>query len=265
MKTESNKPAVVRSGLHADFLFIAENQFSVNAAMAGEDWVARAAEHQDIDYRVAALDEVNEFINCAWQFKWWAPTKLDFANARMEMVDILHFVVSEDLAFRMVVGNLQKEEAIKKVASLIDEGLNAASKGESEYAGANSTEEVTASRVTRLKKSTLLFTGSLVKGVVDWENFWKMVLLCEPEKLFTPTEQRAAEVCTLYNAKAVLNRFRTRYRKSPAGYSKVWVDGREDNELMMNWLALQDRNPDKAEIDHWLETTYASIIHTKSS
>lgn len=238
--------------------FVAGNQYSVNNAMAGEDWQERAAEHGHIDYRMATLDELQEFWNCAWNFKWWDKKNghIDYRNARMELVDILHFIVSEDLA----APGQPEAELIGDVASRMAKGIRLAlAEREITLTSILEAEDQEASRIRTLKSRMMDFISDIAKGSVNWPAFWSMVLLFDPNDGST-AEGRIEKVLNLYSAKAVLNKFRTMYRKSAAGYRKVWVDGREDNDIMMAWLDQQPAYPGDAVLNLFLEETYQRVL-----
>jgi dimeric dUTPase (all-alpha-NTP-PPase superfamily) len=60
--------------------------------IAKPDWLSKAP-----NYLRAAKMETVEAIDhlCSW--KWWKANKPDYHNAAMEMVDALHFIISEEL------------------------------------------------------------------------------------------------------------------------------------------------------------------------
>ena len=232
---------------------IVNNQLTVNNAMAGEDWLIQAAKHGDIDYRMAILDELQEFWTSAWKFKWWDKTNanIDYRNSRMELVDILHFAVSEDLVLQFgphttlqkTVDWVSREAADSVLLALED-----------------MTRDIPAGREARLKDAMMRFINQLTAtgSVVSWKHFWLMVMLNDPEEDGAP-EEAVSKVLFLYSAKAVLNQFRTRHRASPRGYKKVWIDGREDNDVMMSWLDTLPSPPTDQEINGWLEQMYSRV------
>ena len=225
--------------------------------MAGADWVQRAWEHESIDYRMAALDEMQEFWTSAWNFKWWDKknSTIDYPNARMELVDILHFIVSEDLVVRLE-GELPDPSlrVVTWVSDAMLEGIYAAD----DSLGEEVPEEA---RVSQLKSAMMRFIHLLSgeEPEVSWVDFWKMVLLSCP----TGRDRYLGEVwkvINLYRAKAVLNKFRTVHRASARGYKKVWIDGREDNDIMMSWLEQQPETPTDQELLQWLQQMYSRVI-----
>lgn len=238
--------------------FVASNQYSVNNAMAGEDWQERASEHGPIDYRMATLDELQEFWNCAWNFKWWDKknSTIDYRNARMELVDILHFITSEDLA----CPGRPAEELVAEISSRMSNGIRKALEAHGQLleslVEARGQDE---SRIRHLKNHMMEFISCIADGVVSWYSFWSMVLLFDPTDNSLP-EDRVLQVLNLYAAKAVLNKFRTVHRKSERGYKKVWVDGREDNDIMMAWLDTQPGYPGDAALELFLAETYQRVL-----
>lgn len=242
-------------------LFIANNQLSVNNAMAGADWVERAQKHEEIDYRMATLDELQEFWNCAWNFKWWDSknSTINYPNARMELVDILHFITSEDLASH--VKGESTDEAVRVVAQRMSDGIFGAL---GSVLGELSDEE---NRLRLLKRAMMVFINSLSSTgdrPVYWAPFWIMVMLHQPIGMNDPTDE-VSKVLALYRAKAVLNKFRTVHRKSAAGYKKVWIDGREDNDIMMSWLEGLNEYPGDDALNRFLEQTYSRVIGVRNA
>jgi len=215
-------------------LFVATNQASVNEAMAGPDWLEKAGLHEDVDYAMAALDECQELWTCALNFKWWdrRSFKPDLKNARMELVDILHFITSEELIL----------STPSLAAKGMKEGVEAAMLSSVGFKG-------------HLKS----FIASLAQNSVSWPDFWGMVIYLDEDSQSNP-KAAIDHILNLYTAKATLNKFRTRYRNSEAGYRKVWVDGREDNDIMMAWLEDIGGFPGVASLDLWLEESYSRII-----
>ena len=235
-------PSIPSSALDALFEKIAARQFSVNNSMAGADWATEAQQKTRINYPLAILDEAVELMHCAIPFKFWdrrAHTE-DLPNARMEIVDILHFAVAEHLS--SVFSGIE-EDAVSTVAMAMTDAaesiaLNPAQEGDSpvEYFST--------------------FVGQILANhKVNWRAFFNLALCfgMSPEKLYA-----------LYMAKATLNEFRTEKRALPGGYNKIWIEdtGKEDNFYLMNWVQSLAHTPSREEILNWLNTQYAGLRST---
>lgn len=223
-------------------LFIVTNQAEVNSLMASPDWLEKASEHDEIDYSMAALDECQELWSCALNFKWWdrKSFKGDPRNARMELVDILHFIASEAMVEAGGYSQTQRED----IAQRMVDGM--------EYAFMDG--------VRPFKEALKQFVARLSNNNIDWGAFWEMTIGLDENSKADPVAA-IGHVINLYTAKATLNKFRTRYRNSAAGYRKVWVDGREDNDIMMAWLESLEVFPGAEALNHWLEQSYSRIIN----
>lgn len=85
-----------------------------NARTAGNDWIERATPRgmasdirngeMPLDYSFAALNEAgSELLESAVRFSWWSKNKpIDPVNTYVELVDILHFLLSHTLAISLV-------------------------------------------------------------------------------------------------------------------------------------------------------------------
>lgn len=87
------------------FVKVAETQDKVNQKLVGPDWVVKAYSCVPIqpagvviNYYDAMLDEASELFRSAVPFKWWTKNEgADLDNSLIELVDILHFLVSQGL------------------------------------------------------------------------------------------------------------------------------------------------------------------------
>lgn len=238
-------------------IFVARNQRDVNTAMAGADWMERGAKHQEVDYSMAALDECQELWTCALNFKWWDRKSFvgDYRNARMELVDLLHFITSEDLVYyyetRSDWSDMEVQPSVVAVGTSMYEAAMRC------IEGAKSAPVPVLEM--QFKRELKDFINSLSRNTVDWGAFWGMVVSVD-EAAWKDPQGAVEHILNLYSAKATLNLFRTKHRNGPNGYRKVWVDGREDNDIMMAWLESQPVYPGNAAVTHWLEEQYARII-----
>lgn len=197
------------------FLLIAQTQSEVNKKMIGaEDWVAEALKpERGINYQLAILDEAVEFMRSAIAFKWWAKNELDADNAAVELVDILHFLTSLGI---VIAGS------IEQCAEDMELGCIAAA----EY-DPNEYDTSLLSPTSALVK----FINSLADTYPNtqdlWTDFW---MLCRCSGIDIET------ILSMYRSKAVLNKFRTAMGYKLGTYRKTWLDGKEDNWYLTNFL-----------------------------
>lgn len=192
------------------FLLVAQTQSEVNKKMIGaEDWVAEALNpERGINYQLAILDEVVEFMRSAIAFKWWAKNELAADNAVVELVDILHFLTSLGI---VVSGS------VEQCAEDMELGFITTTEYDEELASPT--------------QAMVSFTHSLTRDVSDpqelWQDFW-MLCRCAGVNIET--------VISMYRSKAVLNKFRTTMGYKFGTYRKTWLDGKEDNWYLTNFL-----------------------------
>ena len=194
------------------FLLVAQTQSEVNKKMIGaEDWVAEALNpERGINYQLAILDEVVEFMRSAIAFKWWAKNELDADNAVVELVDILHFLTSFSI---VVSGSVEQCAEDMELGCIAAEDL-----------------EGTPDSVT---DCLVVFVNSLTADAVDvdsqvlWVSFWT---ICRSAGVGIET------ILSMYRSKAVLNKFRTSMGYKLGTYRKTWLDGKEDNWYLTNYL-----------------------------
>lgn len=200
-------------------LVIAKTQSDVNDKMAGADWIKEAQDPNGrINYKLAILDELAEYMRSAIAFKWWAKTTTDVSNAKLELVDILHFLTSWAIV---------QTGSVEKAAEVMSESLDYVEEDKGNY-----TE-----KDCLLNFINLLYAPTADKDDVlaIFTSFWSMCA-CHTYPL---------EIVACYRAKAVLNKFRTDNGQKEGKYKKIWFEGREDNDFVMAFL--RERMADTAE------------------
>lgn len=218
------------------FLLIAQTQNEVNKKMIGaDDWVAEAKNpDRGINYTNAILDEAVEFLRSAIPFKWWAKNSLDVDNAVVELVDILHFQTSLGI---LLTGS------VEKCAEDMELGFLAASDSELEQ-GATVTDALRT------------FIHTLTSHEIDtqelWVDFWTLAK-------YNGTNLET--IISMYRSKAVLNKFRTKMGYGLGTYRKTWLEGKEDNWYLTNYLKdVMNSNggmyPGDEVLDNFLHSNY---------
>lgn len=206
-----NKNRYSRSARVVEFRELMQVQAETNTA-AMKDWKKNPP-----NYVAAALVEAGETLEHL-DFKWWKGRKAysqpNLAQARMELVDILHFLISDILANYVFddVNNASYEGAeadrmqiTAEIFSTVDEA----------------TPEVD---VETAADYLINCMGYLALDPIDievWKS-WMSVVNC--------LGMTWSEVYGMYLGKAALNRFRWSNGYG-SEYIKEW-DGREDNEYL---------------------------------
>lgn len=172
-----------------------ERQGEVNVSTVGPEWFA-----QGLDWNLAIVQESSELID-SFPWKWWKHGIPDFENARIEVVDIWHFVLSKMI-----------EEGVE-ATDVFDEQLKLA---------ANAKESSSADIVK--------FTKELIKSTLNDKPATDLALLTMTISGKTGMDYNT--LARLYFGKAVLNDFRQTKGYKDGSYIKIW-NGSEDNDVMV--------------------------------
>ena len=245
------------------FHLLLELQNATNNKISGSDWRIKAAPHTGIDFGMAAIDELHEFTVSAFHWKWWGKSDaLDPKNALMELVDILHFGISEDLvrsgagpddsavSSRMAVAYKESEVNYQLAVA-----LQTADQSEQDHA---------AFQVFLLKQAVKSMYISFADNskAVDWHSFWFALLLIGGD---------FDSVNKVYLGKASLNKFRQENGYKLGTYKKAWLLAgtnsetvnnltKEDNQVLMEWLDTQ-ADYTESSIHAFLTTSYSTLLN----
>lgn len=260
-------------------------QHQTNCSAAGLDWVERATvagqkadidrDVMPLDYRMAAFYEASaELLPSACPYEWWRDKsrhKVDIDNSKMEMVDVLHFILSLTLVKELenvrVYGgdstSLANEtpytltevaHAIVRSALLIYRNYSLARTASGSY----SLTPASLSACSFLREQIIWMNSHILHqrlGAV-WQSFWSVGYAMEG---FTGDGSIRSQFVLLYQAKAALNVFRYANGYKEGSYLKVWADGREDNAHLQDVLtaaASDGKMPTKADFLEWLSVNY---------
>lgn len=211
----------------------------VIAMMDLQDQMNRVVDENWIELRRpwyrAAWIEAGELMGHLKVWKWWGNPHPDYEQAEIEVVDILHFMISSAIERE---GGLEVAQRSDIVSSLV------------------------------LPNEAAPDTHDVVLNSV--ETFVKAVLLDEcasPRVLATFVDMASrigvsqGRAYRLYVGKNVLNVFRQKNGYKTGSYVKIW-DGREDNEHLAEILSGIDlARPDAAEtIMRGLGDRYRAIV-----
>lgn len=255
-------------------------QNRLNCNFIGDDWKERAAKHESIDYLPTILDEATELMRSNTQWKFWKKAAAaDHSNMNLELIDILHFAMSEALcrapnlesvSFEMahwyqIAYNTQEngEEALphplmapsydyqkKKQAlfSFLAQAFLYYSVEENESVLEAALNDIDFEEGVDIPAEV----GEFRISSVDWMYFWltafNMGLTLET-------------VYSTYVGKAALNALRIAKGDGRGEYHKQWWDEEEDNKYLMGYIEAQRVAGKVSEltvetVGQWLEAEY---------
>lgn len=160
----------------------------------------------------AILVELGEYFEHT-AYKWWKKQSADWAQANMELIDILHFAISDAVENACARG-LSHEQAAEEVAALILQGATGG-------ATINDGKEI----VVALAKD-----GDANKALQCGTSFFATLFAA-----LIDAYGDANTVYLTYIGKNALNNLRQQRGYKQGTYIKMW-QGREDNEVMMELL-----------------------------
>lgn len=217
------------------------NQHSLNMKSYNTEWIEKGT-RREFDYPLAAAQEIAEFIN-SYGYSWWSKpvgnlteVPLDELNCRTEIVDAVHFMLSQ---------------------SIIDESVdNAVQSIHSAYTTAMGTPPSLNTRdLARVLQARLLLSFDSDLMAATWlSNPWVTLFsLCRSMNF--SLEQLSAR----YLGKSRLNAFRQKHGYKEGKYTKLWDGKNEDNFFLAQWIDNEPVTPTVRDIDEWLEKRYAEF------
>lgn len=274
-------------------------QDALNCRFVGNDWRSAAADREKVDYGCAILEEAMELQASDPSWKWWksnhpAP---DIKNMKLELVDILHFAMSEAMVCQYMdtldLGDedVDNEADMESVAHRMAEGYSIAFGFQDTDSGylpklnlppllamENYDALATRSALHALVASVLQGSNSLgldesegsqddaplsdkflSMSCLNWTAFWSVA---------KNIGSSLAEVYSIYVGKAVLNEFRIANGDKTGVYHRTWLDGKEDNEVLMDYYAnfFQEGGafPTSGQTTAWLTLAYQEYLEKTS-
>lgn len=232
------------------FATMLELQDSANDSMAANDWKL-----QSFPFYRAGFIECAEAITHLG-YKWWKKEESDTNQVILELVDILHFALSDVLT----VSNHcdQRTAFADQVPSFIYAGdYEALASGEATYlleAGRFVMSEVNIEHgfhVRDVLEQIALI--SMMRGRVPLTQLYLAFELMDvtPDRAFA-----------MYCGKNVLNRIRMTFGQKSGAYLKIW-DGKEDNVHLAEYIERQMAAGDKFDIAKcfcYLSDTYRHLV-----
>ncbi|WP_456392189.1 dUTP diphosphatase [Nitratifractor sp.] len=195
-------------------------QQELNDATNGPGWEqGLTRQGKRIDWRRCIWLEAAELVE-SYPWKHWKniAAEPDYANIRIEAVDIWHFVMSEALRLNTLESDGEIAELARRIART--EAFDAFARGRLEVP-----EDLYAQIETVESFVAALFADASIEDLT--ERFFRVARLggLELQSLYD-----------LYIGKNLLNRFRQEHGYKEGRYIKVW-NGREDNVVMQELLA----------------------------
>lgn len=176
-----------------------DRQSKVNSATMGDEWYKMG-----LDWDTAIIVEISELID-SYPWKWWKNSEeVDIQNAKIELVDIWHFVLS-----KMIEDQVDPNDILENKLILL-----------ASEAGSNKCD----------MKKVVKFSKELLRQIVSGS---KSIAIAEATMMLAGKVGISyEELAKIYFGKAVLNEFRQANGYKHGTYIKTW-NGHEDNEVMM--------------------------------
>ena len=194
-------------------------QDDLNKVYAGEEWATK-----NYDFLGYAAVETAELLNHHGGMFHYRKQEPDWPQIEMELVDILHFLLSAAIQTKLTAEEVQEWAA----------------------AGVSETLPITVA----IHGKTLMGLCATPDLIVGVEGRHGKYIEQEPVALAWRAFATLVNSCNLtleyifnkYQLKYTLNRFRIANGSVTGEYKKVWADGREDNEHLQD-LAARTFNP----------------------
>lgn len=192
---------------------LVDMQISTNNKTCGDDWVqGRTLEGRSIDWVRCIVMESIELIN-SYPWKHWKNINepIDVVNAKIELVDIFHFLISHSVAL------CSRKETIEVINSIdLDYSLHGEIK-----------------KVDNVIFLVEDFYFSLMRNPSNIN-----IVMSKFFRLCSFNNLSFIELYNLYKGKNTLNDFRQLNGYKTGDYVKVW-NGEEDNLYMYNYQTLK--------------------------
>ncbi len=230
-------------------------QHQCNQALIAEDYLSNPPEK--LNFRLASDKEFFESFDHL-DFKWWKAGSTNEAQFGLEMIDCLHFNLSEAITIQNK-RNLSLEDGANELHELLS--MAYASMADNYNA---SVEEVKKQLADGADENQILLeivdahrVAYVNANCID-KIFMNMVLAG-----FAGLDADA--VYKTYIAKNVLNVFRTNHGYKDGTYIKEWF-GREDNATIEDYINSNDMSqPDSLDnLNAHLEAVYATVVAAKA-
>jgi len=197
-----------------------ELQQELNDATNGLNWENGITKNgKKIDWRRCIYLEAGELID-SYPWKHWKSIDAspDYANIKIEIVDIWHFVMSEVLR----IYKIENLGSIENIATMISQ-MEGFDSFQSEEKNKNELDNYEQIELVEELIKTLFCKQDINILIVSFFNMSSNLNLKLPE------------LYKLYIGKNILNKFRQNNGYKEGSYIKIW-NGQEDNVVMQNIL-----------------------------
>lgn len=219
-----------------------QNQLNQQVA---PDWAQR-----NFAWDTAILVETAELID-SFAWKWWKAGTSDLANAKVEVVDIFHFLISavlatahptdagetvEQVAHQCFEAALDQQRSYSAPDAVLD--VDAYIYGVKQFIRAVSSAYLTSNPQDDITESLLRYKAdaeALGAGLVR-NSILRRLCFSFVHHLVTPMFASADELLNMYLAKNMLNRLRQARGYKSGAYVKMW-GAEEDNAVVMRLVA----------------------------
>jgi hypothetical protein len=262
-------------------------QAALNKGSYSNEWILRGVAGEilsdelidgkkPIDYTAAALGELGEFMG-SLGYEWWTAKETDRSNCITELVDTLHFVLSQEMVLWVSnemdlppsrVGMVLSYTDVVE-SSIGDEPIGELSEETTECMMDSVAEDIVLTHEDRSNEDQRSVREQLRYTMIAVASGQGSVyeVLCLADSMGVSFDHLYAR----YMGKATLNAFRVEngYSEKPRRYKKMWAfeageDPQEDNYFLAQYIdsapsVLNGRYPTQAEVREWLSTTYAQV------
>lgn len=225
-------------------------QEELNRVAYDTAWVKKGLTGE-FDYPLAAGFEIFE-LGVSWnRWCWWSkstPNAHDLLNMRVEIVDALHFILSDILlAYNGSIPNAANDCGV--ILNMVQKTIETFD---------NDFDQV-------------MYVKSVIKRLFKYagqEDSYRTKATDALRDLYMLAIHACGlgfrEIGSMYFAKSVLNRFRQEHGYREKKYTKIWKDGGiEDNHVLMGWVA-ENPNAKEEAIHEFLSDQYVEVLKEKA-
>ena len=250
-----------------------EMQDSMNTMIIGRDWVDSIT-HENVDFLAAMSAEAGEFPD-HMGFKWWKKQEADVHQAKLELVDIFHFMISHIAQVNFGLLNAVNDRngdsgfSLPELKSIsLDNAVATVQLGmtrfiENSKCGEHIAEFHEMKEIDEKRKRLCRAVRRVVE-MLEFDNISEAMKKEEGRRGISDIMAEAAEefmvCCGLiemsgkelylnYVGKNVLNRFRQDNGYKDGSYVKIW-NGREDNQVLEAFIVTQTKLDNDTTLDY---------------
>jgi len=225
-----------RDQRYSRFLEMIELQKQLNSMSAGSGWCSGTTnEGRKIRWRLAASMEMSELID-SYPWKHWKSLngEIDIQNAKVEAIDIFHFLLSEfiQVSKSIFFNNYEFKKYISTyIAPQLDRSFEA---------GKSRREEIS-------HTASINDNGNEIDDIIDYFELFQSYIHndeFDTQKGILDTLELCGflgfdfnSLYSLYVGKNTLNIFRQQNGYKDGDYLKTWEDNKEDNVVMQEIVA----------------------------